>query len=89
MRDQSVNLVVQPDNLRDQPVDAGGTTWIGCRAVMQFDSTAPTMDGRQTSGRKGVPYDWQRVLLDGDVADQGDSPLPSGSMTALIGLLLT
>jgi hypothetical protein len=56
---------------------------------MQFDSTAPTMDGRQTSGRKGVPYDWQRVLLDGDVADQGDSPLPSGSMTALIGLLLT
>ena len=51
--------------------------------------TLRPLDGRQTAGRKGVPYDWQRVLLEGDVADDAGGPVPSAPMPALIGLLLT
>lgn len=51
--------------------------------------TARPLDGRQTAGRKGLPYDWQSLMLEGDVADEADRVLASPAMPALIGLLLT
>lgn len=52
------------------------------------------LDGRQTGGLKGLPYDWQRLLLDDrieddDVADEAEHELTFPTMSGLIGLLLT
>jgi hypothetical protein len=52
-------------------------------------TTQRPLDGRQTAGRKGVPYDWQSLLDEGDVAEKADPVLTSSAMPALIGLLLT
>lgn len=42
----------------------------------------PMLDGRQTAGRKGIPYDWQRVLLEG--LDHAELRISDEDMTALL-----
>jgi len=53
------------------------------------NANSSTMDGRQTSGRKGFAYDWRSVLLEGDVVEEADRVLASAAMSETIGLLLS